>query len=398
MIERFVPGRGGVENVAWQVAHELARQGEDVTVLARESAARPAEGPPPRPRPPISDRVETAGDPDRVPFVRVVPTPAFWQPLRVTLFSKRTADITRSGGLDVVHGFARTRLQDLYRAGGGSHADYLRRNHSGLAHTLRRLSPRHRTLLAIERSVFRDPHQRIQCASRLVAETLVSQCEVDPARILLLPNAVDAERFSSPGAIRDGARLRREHGKDAERIWLFPGSGWRRKGLDPLLAAMRHLDDRDLRLWVAGRDRARPWKARAQTLGLADRVDFLGERSDMPAVYQAVDGVVLPTRYDPFANVTFEAAAAGKPIITSAANGAAEWLAGDLEIIRDAGDSTALSAAPDGYREASTRQDRGERLRNRVRAFDWASHVSLLREEYRRILARRAGEPFGTGA
>ena len=37
MIERFVPGAGGVENVAWQVAHELARQGEDVTVLARES-------------------------------------------------------------------------------------------------------------------------------------------------------------------------------------------------------------------------------------------------------------------------------------------------------------------------------------------------------------------------
>ena len=37
VIERFLPTGGGVENVAWQVAHELARQGADVTVLAREN-------------------------------------------------------------------------------------------------------------------------------------------------------------------------------------------------------------------------------------------------------------------------------------------------------------------------------------------------------------------------
>ena len=400
MIERFVPGRGGVENVAWQVAHELARQGEDVTVLTRESAAPPSaarfDG--------LRRSVDVDGDgnapgnPDRVPSVRAVPAPTFWQPLRVLSFSKRTADITRRERFDVVHGFARTRQQDLYRAGGGSHADYLRRNHSGIAHAVRKLSPRHRTLLAIEQSVFRDPRQRIQCASQLVAETLVTQCGVDRARILLLPNAVDAERYSSPEAIRDGDHLRRSLGKDAERIWLLPGSGWHRKGLDPLLAAARHLDDPDLRLWIAGRDRIGPWRARAQALGLADRVDFLGERTDMPAVYQAVDGIVLPTRYDPFANVTFEAAAAGKPIITTAANGAAEWLAEDLEILPRADDSTALASALDGFREAARRRDQGERLRIRVRGFDWPSHVARLREEYQKILAGRGREAFGTGA
>ena len=42
VIERFAPGTGGVENVAWRVAHELARGGLDVSVLAREVAAEAA--------------------------------------------------------------------------------------------------------------------------------------------------------------------------------------------------------------------------------------------------------------------------------------------------------------------------------------------------------------------
>jgi UDP-glucose:(heptosyl)LPS alpha-1,3-glucosyltransferase len=44
----------------------------------------------------------------------------------------------------------------------------------------------------------------------------------------------------------------------------------------------------------------------------------------MPHVYAAADVFLLPTLYDPFANVTLEALAAGLPVITSAQNGAAE--------------------------------------------------------------------------
>ena len=44
----------------------------------------------------------------------------------------------------------------------------------------------------------------------------------------------------------------------------------------------------------------------------------------MPHVYAAADVFLLPTLYDPFANVTLEALAAGLPVITSAQNGASE--------------------------------------------------------------------------
>ena len=65
----------------------------------------------------------------------------------------------------MVQAFSRTRHQDVYRAGGGSHAAYME---SVYAHPrlLRRFSPRHRTLLSIEEAVFRDERQTILCNSR----------------------------------------------------------------------------------------------------------------------------------------------------------------------------------------------------------------------------------------
>ena len=378
MIERFVPGAGGVENVAWQVVHELARQGEQVTVLTRE-------GPTGSSKAALESSCADAG----IALERMV-APAFWQPLRVRLFSGATHRAATRGHFDVVHSFARTRHQDLYRAGGGSHADYLRRNHDRIGCALRQLSPRHRTLLSLERGVFRDPSQRIQAASRLVADALVATQGVARERILLLPNAVDAERFSAPDAIRDGARLRRELDGRAEQIWLLPGSGWRRKGLATALEAMARLEKHGLRLWVAGRDDSRPWRSQANALGLGEQVRFLGERSDLPAVYQAVDGMLLPTRYDPFANVTLEAAAAGLPIVTSAANGAAEWLGEDIRVVARADDAAAFAEAIGTFRDADARRTLGERAQQQARKLDWAGHVASLRDEYRRIVEGRA--------
>ena len=208
VIERFAPRAGGVEKVAWQVAHELARTGDDVTVLTRDAD------------PEAVDRSARAGAPCRI---RSLPVPTGWQPLRVLAFSRAAARHARRGRFDVVHSFSRTRHQDLYRAGGGSHRDYLERSHDRAGRLARALSPRHRVLLSIEERVFRDPRQRVQCASRLVADRLTRRHGVAPERILLLPNAVDADRFGSPEALTRGRRLRARLDEKAERIeesWL----------------------------------------------------------------------------------------------------------------------------------------------------------------------------------
>lgn len=368
VVERLGPGTGGVENVAWQVARELVRQGEDVSVIAREAVAG-----------------------DGVAWIRTGGGGRGGRrlPWRTLAFSRSAATAARTGGFDVVHSFSRTRHQDLFRAGGGSHADHLERSFGPAGRAWRRLQPRHASLLALDRAVFADPRQRIQCASRLVAERLVARHGVAPARILLLPNAVDAGRFDRARHARAAHALRRRLAPSARRIWLLAGSGWHRKGLAPALEALARARDPGLTLWVAGRDDPGRWRRHAHAAGLGERVHFLGARDDLEVVYAAVDGLLLPTRYDPFANVTFEAAAAGLPIVTSSANGAAEWLSREACEVVDVGDGGALAEALRRASQVEVAHRMAEAARREVLRFDWPGHVAALRTEYARIAASR---------
>ncbi len=366
VIERFLPGAGGVENVAWQVAHELARQGADVTVLARE----------------IDPRAEVSTE--------RIAAPRAWQPLRIASFSRRVGGRLARSDFDVVHGFSHTRTQDLFRAGGGSHRDWLRRTRTGAGRAIRTLSPRYRVRFAIERDVFERSDQRIQCASRLVADVLEREHGVARKRILLLPNAVDTEAFAPERQAAPAHALREALAPPDARVWLFPASGWHRKGLDTALRALAARPGEEV-LWVAGGDRPGPWRAKARAIGVEDRVRFLGRRDDMPAVYAAADAVVLPTRYDPFANVTLEAAAAGRAVVTTRANGASEWLGDGLLVLDRADDAEALASRLETLVDGPERNRRGGALRERARELDWPAHVRRLREEYASIVARRGG-------
>lgn len=342
------------------------RQGEDVSVIAREAV--PCEG---------------------LTLVRV-PSAGRRRPLRALSFSRAAANAVLGGGFDVVHAFSRTRHQDLFRAGGGSHADFLQRSFGPFGRLHRRLHPRHASLLALDRAVFADPRQRIQCASRLVADRLVAQHGVAAERILLLPNAVDADRFERARHARTAQALRQRIDPSAQHVWLLAGSGWHRKGLALALAALARTRDARLSLWVAGRDDPGAWRRRAQAAGLGERVRFIGARDDLEVVYAAVDGLVLPTRYDPFANVTFEAAAAGLPIVTSRANGAAEWLSREACHVVDRDDADALAEELRRASDGDVARRMGEAARRDVLPFDWSGHVEALRAEYARIMATRA--------
>ncbi len=361
IVERFQPGSGGVENVAWTVAHELARSGEEVHVFAR-CAAESALA--------------------RVHHVRV---PAQWQPLRVLTFSRRVAAALRRESFDVVHSFSRTLTQDIYRAGGGCHAAYLARRHSPRAARFRRATPRHAVLLWIEGRVFRDPKQWIQCNSHMVRRELARNYAVPDARLVVLYNGVDLERFHPRRRESDGARLRREIGARESPVWLFAGSGFQRKGLDTALAALACAAPRDAELWVVGRDAVPAWRALAARCGVAERVRFLGPRSDIEAVYAAADALLLPTRYDAFANVCLEAAAAGLPVITSRNNGAAEVIDASGCVIDDPEDVAAFAKALESVADPSTRRVFAEAARQRAETLSWQSHVAGLRELYRRV-------------
>ena len=374
VVERFEPAGGGIEHAVWQIAHGLAKAGDEVHVIARRAT------------------------PSRSVALHPVQVPSFWQPLRVTRFSRQAGREARRGEhrFDVVHGFSRTLHQDVFHAGGGSHAHYMARTYGRLGAALRRASPRHATLLRLERQIFADRSQTVQCVSEMVRQEIRQRFGVEPDRMCVIPYGVDLQRFRPlHGSPRRAQRspyaerlaLRQEFGARDETVWLFAGSGWRRKGLDTALRALARTREPNAKLWVAGADATPPWQRLAARLGVEQRVRFLGPRRDLERIYPAADALLLPTRYDAFGLVCLEAAACGLPVVTSAAAGAAELLGKAGAIISDPEDAGAFAEAMDRLSDASLRERLGEIALGVAAANDWDAHVQKLRTLYRRLTA-----------
>jgi glycosyltransferase involved in cell wall biosynthesis len=92
------------------------------------------------------------------------------------------------------------------------------------------------------------------------------------------------------------------------------------KAHDVSLTALRSVPE--AYLWIAG---VGPLEAKlkgmAVALGVADRVRFLGWRSDPSALYRAADLCVFPSRYEPLGNVVIQAWAHGLPVVAAESQG-----------------------------------------------------------------------------
>ena len=77
---------------------------------------------------------------------------------------------------------------------------------------------------------------------------------------------------------------------------------------------------------MVGKGRAERYAALTRKLGLSEQVRFWGPQAEVAPFYQAADLLALPTLYDPCSNVVLEALGCGCPVITTAANGAAEFI------------------------------------------------------------------------
>lgn len=361
VIERFEPGHGGGEHVAWNVARELVRAGDDVHVLCRQGDDAPGL------------------------TVERLATPSFWQPLRVRAFARNVRRALASENFDAVHSFSRTLDQDVLHVGGGSHYDYMQKTYGPRGARLRHMSPRHRTLLSLERRIFADPKLIAQCVSSMVQREIADRYGVPEARLPVIHCGVDVERFSRARQGDARPRLREEFGAGSDTVWLLAGSGWRRKGLDLAMEALSLASDTTTRLWVAGKDDPARWRPLATRFGIDDRVQFLGERTDLEQVYAAADGLILPSRYDAFGLVCLEAAAAGLPVVTNRSVGASE-LFGECGVVIDrAEDVRAYTEAIDALALPAARKELGDKAVEMAGQHDWSKHVAKLRALYQGV-------------
>ena len=121
-----------------------------------------------------------------------------------------------------------------------------------------------------------------------------------------------------------------------KRVWsparmLFVGRLVYQKGLDVLFDALAELSDLEWDLDIVGDGPRMNWlQQRAQELGLAERVRFLGwqAREALPAIFTRANLFAYPSRHEGMPNALLEAMAAGLPSV-------ATRIAGNEELIED---------------------------------------------------------------
>lgn len=117
------------------------------------------------------------------------------------------------------------------------------------------------------------------------------------------------------------------------------------KGFDVLLRALAQVEGSWL--WLAGEGPLRAeLEALATTLGIADRVRFLGWRDDGARLLASADLFVCPSRHEPLGNVVLEAWAAARPVIAAASQGPSQLIhSGEDGLLVPVDDDAALAAA-----------------------------------------------------
>jgi UDP-glucose:(heptosyl)LPS alpha-1,3-glucosyltransferase len=228
---------------------------------------------------------------------------------------------------DVLFSLERVWSCNVYRAGDGVHRAWLARRRKfefPLKQFVRGASGKHRDLLELEGSLFeKGKADGVIAASQMVINEVIDLYGYSADRIDLVRNGVPLERFRFDPELREKSRAELNLHENQIAL-LFAGSGWERKGLLFAIEAMALCKNQEMRLLVAGRGDARPYKTMHLRFWREDPVRFLGEVADLVSLYAAADIFILPTIYDPFSNACLEALASGLPIITTRSNGFSE--------------------------------------------------------------------------
>src|SRR5712692_3701960 len=176
----------------------------------------------------------------------------------------------------------------------------------------------------------RTPPDLALCNSRFTQSTLPNMYPKVCSQLIYCPVSANKPRASN--SERQGTRAEFNTPAHATVI-VQPSRMEAGKGHELLLLALATL--RDMPSWVAwmvgGAQRPQELrhqnglKKAAATLGIADRVMFLGQRSDVPRILAAADIHCQPnTGPDPFGITFVEALYAGIPVVTTAMGGARE--------------------------------------------------------------------------
>jgi UDP-glucose:(heptosyl)LPS alpha-1,3-glucosyltransferase len=367
--ESVLPTRGGCETYIATLARRLAADGHEVHLYAC--------------------RWDPTVLPPQVRYhaIRMAGSLRF---LRPWFFSSACQKALREARHDLTVGFDKICGVDVVYPQGGLYAATAQHNLLKYRHCwqrrlvglLKAFDPAHRSYIALEKRQYRGANRPLVVAiSEMVYQHFQEYCGYSTEDLRLVRLAPNTERFDETDRPRRRQEWRHAWVISPEMtVGLFAGLNYRLKGLEPLLHAVRLLQEPNFRLLVAGSSYTADFQRLARKLGVARQVRFLGYCADMRNCYFAADFFVHPTFYDPCSHVVLEAMSCGLPVITSRYNGASEMLHPPREglVIRDPHDHAELAQALRHYLDPAQRSPAGQAARRTAAQWTFEQHYRQL--------------------
>jgi glycosyltransferase involved in cell wall biosynthesis len=181
--------------------------------------------------------------------------------------------------------------------------------------------------------------QALACVSEELRDRLRAAGPL-PERTVVVPNGVDVPRFAVPRT-----RMAAELGLGPGPVAAAVGRLEPVKGIDRLLAAWPEVLQRvpeASALVVGDGSSRRTLEEQARSLGIAGRVRFVGARDDAPRLLACADVLVVPSRSEGMPLAALEAMAAGVPVVATAAGGLAAFAREGAAVVTESAAPAAL--------------------------------------------------------
>jgi glycosyltransferase involved in cell wall biosynthesis len=200
-------------------------------------------------------------------------------------------------------------------------------------------------LAALKSAIVRGGSRKVVFVSKRLEEDLEPQLRLAPAQSLVIPNGVDTDLFSP---VRNRS-LRDELGLGDDTLLIGAiGNVRSPKAYDVLLRAAHILLGRSPRFHfvIAGDcsgSLGQQMSELARELGIARSVTFLGLRSDVARILNALDVFALSSTTEGFSIACIEAMACGVPVVATRSGGPEQLLGNGAGVLVPTRDPAALA-------------------------------------------------------